>query len=536
MPQTVERLGRPASPGLAGGPVVLLDRPVAERRAGGRPPRERADLEAAIAEAILAIRRLAAGERGEAADILEFQAAMLEDAELAAPAFGRIAAGADAASAWWEAMEAQIGAYEKAEDEYFRARVADLRDLRDEVARRLAGEAEQRLPGGAVLAGQDVTPSRFLSVDWTHGGGILLFAGSARSHVAMLARSRGVPMIVGVGALDLAGHDTAIVDGDTGRVLLSPGPRDWSAFERARREARAASALEAETPHQPAVTRDGVVVQVMINLAAPGELDRLDPAICDGVGLVRTEFLFGHGPRLPTEEEQYAAYRRIAEWAGNKPVVLRTLDAGGDKPIEGLTVARESNPFLGMRGIRLSLARPDVFGVQLRAMARAAVHGNVKIMLPMVTVPEEIDRSAALLDAAVAELDAEGRACRRPPLGIMVEVPATAIIPRLFARASFFSIGTNDLTQYVTASARDIDAVAALNDPSHPAVISLVRQVADAGRDLGIDVSVCGDMAGDPQHVAALVSAGVRALSVSPGLIGSVKAAIAKADAGGGNG
>jgi phosphotransferase system enzyme I (PtsI) len=239
---------------------------------------------------------------------------------------------------------------------------------------------------------------------------------------------------------------------------------------------------------------------------------------------------------MPTEEQQHAAYRRIAEWAGNKPVILRTLDAGGDKPIEGLTVAGESNPFLGMRGIRLSLTRPDVFRVQLRAMARAAVHGNVRIMLPMVTVPEEIDRSAALLDAAVAELEAEGMTCRRPPLGIMVEVPATAISPRLFARASFFSIGTNDLTQYVTASARDIDAVAALSDPSHPAVLALIRQVAGAGRDMGIEVSVCGDMAGDPQHVAALVSAGVRALSVSPGLVGGVKAAIAKADAGGGNG
>ena len=179
---------------------------------------------------------------------------------------------------------------------------------------------------------------------------------------------------------------------------------------------------------EPAVTADGVPIAVMINVAEPEELDRLDPAICDGIGLVRTEFLFGAG--LPDEETQYRAYRRIAEWAAGKPVVLRTLDAGGDKPIAGLTIAGESNPFLGTRGIRLSLARPDIFRVQLRAMARAAVvHGNVKVMLPMVTVPDEIDRAAALLDAVVAELEAERVPCLRPPLGIMVEVPAVAIAP-----------------------------------------------------------------------------------------------------------
>jgi phosphoenolpyruvate-protein phosphotransferase (PTS system enzyme I) len=457
---------------------------------------------------------------------------MLEDDVLAAPAFERIAAGEDAVSAWRDAVAEQIADYQEG-DEYFRARSSDLRDLRDTVLRHLSGEAAARLPEGAVLAGDDITPSRFLTIDWTRGGGIALFAGSAQSHVAMLARSRGVPMIVGIGPLDLKGHQTAIVDGDAGRIVLSPRASDWSEFETA--QARAASRVMAEVAiiNRPATTRDGVPVQVMVNVAEPEELDRLNPAMCDGIGLVRTEFLFSRGSGLPDEETQYRAYRRIAEWAAPNPVTLRTLDAGGDKPVRGLTVDGESNPFLGTRGIRLSLARPDVFRVQLRAMARAAVHGNVKVMLPMVTVPDEIDRAAALLDAAVAELDREGVPCRRPPLGIMVEVPAVAIVPALFARAAFFSIGSNDLAQYVTAAARDIAAVSALNDPGHPAVISLIGQVVMAATKLGREVSLCGDMGGDPKHLPMLIAAGLRAVSVAPPLVGRVKAAIAALEAGG---
>ena len=383
------------------------------------------------------------------------------------------------------------------------------------------------LPDGAVIAGEELTPTRFLSVDWTRGGGIALFAGSPSSHVAMLARSRGVPMVVGLGPVDVSGHVEAIVDGDTGRIVLSPQGADWSAFKAARTSNAARDVSENRAAVRPAATRDGVPIAVMINVAEPEELDRIDPAICDGIGLVRSEFLFNRGDGLPDEETQYRAYRRIVEWAGSRPVVLRTLDAGGDKPIAGLTIAGESNPFLGTRGIRLSLARLDVFRVQLRAMARAAVHGNVKIMLPMVTVPTEIDRAAALLDAVVAELDAERVPCLRPPLGIMVEVPAVAIVPELFASAAFFSIGSNDLTQYVTASARDIAAVADLNDPGHPAVIALIERVVAEGARLGREVSLCGDMGGDAVHLPALIAAGLRTVSVAPPLVGRVKQAIA---------
>jgi phosphotransferase system enzyme I (PtsI) len=532
MQHTVERIGRPASPGVAAGPLVLIGEGRATRTPTGDSGRERDDLAAAIASAIDAIRALAGNVDDEAAAILEFQVAMLEDSELVDPAYARISGGDDAAAAWSAAMAEQIRSYEDADDEYFRARVADLRDLRDEVLRHLAGDTAREAPEGAVIAGEDVTPSRFLSVDWSRGGAIALFGGSPSSHVAMLARARGVPMIVGLGPLDLAGHAEAIVDGDTGRMVLSPQAGDWSSYRAARAARADRAAEESAAALRPAMSANGVPVKVMINVATPQELDRLDPAMCDGIGLFRTEFLFHGEGGLPDEEAQYAAYRRIAEWAAPRPVVLRTLDAGGDKPVAGLTVAGESNPFLGTRGIRLSLARPEIFRVQLRAMARAAVHGNVRIMLPMVTVPEEVDQAAALLDSCVAELTAAGVSARRPPLGIMVEVPAVAIAPELFANAAFFSIGSNDLTQYVTASARDITAVAGLNDPGNPAVVRLIAAVVAGGAALGRDVSLCGDMGGDPKHIPALLAAGLRSVSVAPTLVGRAKMKIAEVVAG----
>ena len=527
MQQTVERIGRPASPGVAAGPLVLIGEVRAQRAPTGDSRRERDDLAAAIERVIVAIRMLAGQVDAEAAAILEFQVAMLEDSELVSPAYERIAGGADASAAWSAAMADQTKTYEDAADEYFRARVADLRDLRDEVLRHLTGDAGQDLPEGSVIAGEDVTPSRFLAVDWSRGGGIALFGGSPSSHVAMLARARGVPMIVGLGPVDLAGHAEAIIDGDTGRIVLSPQSSDWSTYRAARVASSHRAVEESAAALRPAVTANGVPIKVMINVATPQELDGLDPAMCDGVGLFRTEFLFHGKSGLPDEESQYAAYRRIAEWAAPRPVVLRTLDAGGDKPVAGLTVAGESNPFLGTRGIRLSLARPEIFKAQLRAMARAAVHGQVRIMLPMVTVPEEVDQAAALLDGCVADLTAEGVPARRPPLGIMVEVPAVAIAPELFANAAFFSIGSNDLTQYVTAAARDIAGVAMLNDPAHPSVLSLIRNVVAAGRSLQRDVSLCGDMGGDPVHLPALIGLGLRSVSVAPPLVGRAKLAIA---------
>jgi phosphotransferase system enzyme I (PtsI) len=236
--------------------------------------------------------------------------------------------------------------------------------------------------------------------------------------------------------------------------------------------------------------------------------------------------LFEASQGLPDEETQYAAYRRILDWAEGRPVTIRTLDAGGDKPIAGLTIDGESNPFLGLRGIRLSLIRPEVFRLQLRALARAAVHGTLKVMLPMVAVPSELDRARELLDDEIEALRAKGIACARPPLGIMVEVPAAALRSEDFD-AAFYSIGSNDLTQYTMAAARDIGAVADLNDTGNPAVLALIGRTVEAGRARGVEVSLCGDAAADTRLTKALLATGLTTFSVSPVAVARLKATIA---------
>ncbi|MCX5494191.1 phosphoenolpyruvate--protein phosphotransferase [Kaistia dalseonensis] len=533
MSAMVERFGRAAAPGIARGPIHRIVDLAGLHRHAGTPAEERGALEAAIQAATEDLLLLIGAADEEGAAILEFQVAMLEDEALRAPALGAIAAGVEAGAAWSETLGEQIEDYRSSDDAYFSARAADLEDLRDRVlGHLLATGTGATVPPGAVIIGRDLTPSRFLAIDWTQGGAIALSEGSPSSHVAMLARSRGVPMAVGLGAIPENGFTEAIVDGARGRLVLDPTADDLAAYVAARADAAGQAVREAAMLTHPAMTADGVRIAVLINVAEPAELDRIDPAICDGIGLVRTEFLFSSASGLPDEMAQYTAYRRILEWAGEKPVTIRTVDAGGDKPVPGLTIDGESNPFLGTRGIRLSLAKPEIFKVQLRALARAAQHGNLKIMLPMITIPEEIDEAAALLDEAVVELAREGIAASRPPLGIMVEVPAVAIVPERFSAAAFFSIGSNDLTQYTTASARDIAAVAGLNDPGHPAVIELIRNTVQTGRELGIDVSLCGDMGGDPRHLPSLIVAGLRAVSVAPPLVGRVKLALSEIHAG----
>lgn len=516
-----------ASDGLFLGPVRRLGLARSERKGTGNPGTERAALQDAIAASIAGLASLMERVEGEAQDILGFQVAMLEDDALAAPALSAIAGGTPAHAAWATALDGEIAGYEASDDDYFRARAADLRDIRDRVLRHLSGEEAAGVLGGAVLLGIDIAPTTFLETDWSAGGAIALTQGSTTSHVAMLARARGIPMVVGLGEMP----DTVTmlaVDGGSGTVVVDPDDAQREQFGAALASETQARASEEHFRLRPAVRRNGQRIDILVNVAGVEELDHIDHASCDGIGLMRSEFLFRDGAPLPGEEMQYRAYRRFVEWAQGRPVTIRTLDIGGDKPVRGLTPEGEANPFLGLRGVRLTLAREDVFRTQLRALARAAVHGNLKVMVPMVTVPEEITRSAALLDACVAELEAQGMACRRPALGIMVEVPAVAVMPELFKDAAFFSIGSNDLTQYVTASSRDDARVAALNDPAHPAVTALIGKVARYGRDAGIPVSLCGDMASEPRHLATLLDAGLTSLSVAPARIARLKAAIAE--------
>ncbi len=519
--------GRPASPGMVRGIIHPILRGPTARLATGDPVAEKEALLEAMRQCAVTLGEIMRGSDDEAADMIGFQLALLEDEELTRPAFEAIAAGVAADAAFSDAMNAEISGYESGDDDYFRARASDLRDLKDQVLTALSGGgATEAPPAGAILLGIDMPPSVFLSVDWSQGGGIMLCGGSPSSHVAMLARSRGVPMVVDLGHKALAASGLALLDGSNGEIVLEP---DQAASERfattQENEARIALAAR-ELLDKPAVTRDGARILVYINVADPAELKAVDPSHCDGIGLVRTEFLFHGRDHLPGEEAQFGVYRTIAEWAGDKPVTIRTLDAGGDKPIPGLTLDGESNPFLGMRGIRLSLAHEDIFRIQLRALLRAAAYGSIKIMLPMVTTPAELDRTAALLDEEYVSLKDAGRRIEKPPLGIMVEVPAAAIAVDHFDSA-FFSIGSNDLTQYVTAAGRDIGAVADLANPLHPAVLRLVGHVAQHGKATGRDVSLCGDAGGDPLVLPHLLATGLRSVSVSPAALARTKATIA---------
>jgi phosphotransferase system enzyme I (PtsI) len=525
----IQLRGRAASPGLAIGPVAVLTDVVARRTSIGDPAQEAAALQAAIEAATDEIAGLIETVQGEAAEILEFQVAMLGDDALAEGAYDAISVGIAADHAWGSALDAEIAGYRAADDEYFRGRAADLVDIRNRVLAHLGGaDVAPTIAAGSIVAGDDISPSIFLATDWTCGGAIALAAGSPSSHVAMLARARGAPMVVGLGPLEWNGRPPALalVDGDAGTVIFDPAPETLHLFEQRMATANIARSAAEAGRFDPALTPDGRRITILINVAAPEDLDGLDPKICDGIGLVRTEFLFEASRGLPDEEVQYAAYRRILEWAGQKPVTIRTLDAGGDKPIPGLTAAGESNPFLGLRGIRLSLARPDVFRVQLRALLRAAVHGSLKVMLPMVAITAELERAAVMLDAEFAALTAQGIACKRPPLGIMVEVPAAALRAEDFD-AAFYSIGSNDLTQYTMAAGRDIGAVADLNDTGNPAVLALIAQTVESANRRGVEVSLCGDAAADIRLVRPLLATGLTTLSVAPVAVARLKAAIA---------
>lgn len=521
--------GQIASPGLALGRLHLRKKTQARQRSAGDAAAEEAALLAAIDQAARQLESLAEQSDSAGAEILEFQGALLDDDDLIDPIVRALRGGEAAHDAWKRTLDVEIADYAKGADEIFEARAADLRDLRDRVLGILSGEEETEiaLPEGAILATENLSPSGFLSLDAKRCLGLVLREGSAHGHVAMLARARGLPLLIGLGAdyEQLIDESQVVLDAEAGKLVLDPSETSW-ARARARFEQRGSEAEELRAYlEKPAVTSEGEAVAVMINVDSPALLSDIDPAHCDGIGLTRTEFLFHEGS-LPDEERQYGIYATILRWAAGRTVTIRTLDAGGDKPIPGLTPEGESNPFLGLRGLRLSLAYPEVFKVQLRALARAAALGPLKVMAPMVTLPSEFDRFVALFDAALTELEGEGIQAARPQLGMMIEVPAAALTTAAF-NADFFSIGSNDLTQYVTASARDCPAVGDLLDPGNPAVLELIERVVNAGLRKGVEVSLCGDMAGEPDLLPLLLAAGLRQVSVSPARLAVTKAAVA---------
>lgn len=512
--------GTSASPGRAMGPAFCArDRSTAvvDPVTGDAA----ACLRAAVALAAAELRSLSAGADPQSAGVLDFQIEMLLDEEILVPALERIGKGDGAALAWAGAMGAFIDAFTASGpgDDAFAARVADLSDLQHRVLDALAGRARADFPEGAVYVGDDMAPSLFLAHDWSQGGAIALSGGSAIGHVSLLARAHGVPMVIGLGALEVSEGQAVLVDGDAGLVRLDPA--DAPAMP----PPMPPLMSMAMPPAAPGGngTGDAAPARLCVNLNTLSDLDSFDPDSVDGVGLVRTEFLFASAAEVLFEERHFACYRQIVDRLAGRPVTLRMLDFGGDKSLPGIAEGGPAS-LLGERGIRLLLAHPELARIQARALMRAAALGPVSVLLPMVTVPAELHEMRGLFEEEAARLARLGIPARLPPIGIMVEVPAAALTLDLFGAAAFFSVGTNDLMQYLSAAARDNPATAPLNTQSEPALFRLLDQVRAAARALGTPLSVCGDLASTPQGLARLLAAGFRDFSVAPRHLSAVRA------------
>jgi phosphocarrier protein FPr len=375
-----------------------------------------------------------------------------------------------------------------------------------------------------ILLTTDLSPSDTVTLDMPRVLGFCTVTGGANGHTAILARALGLPAIVGGGErlLSLPNGTPAILNGDTGTLTLEPDEEALSAARHLQQELQARRAAALSAAHAPAITTDGRRVEVVANIGSVADARQAMTFGAEGVGLLRTEFLFLDRAEAPTEDEQFAVYRDIALAMAGQPVIIRTLDIGGDKPLPYLTLAHEENPFLGQRGIRLCLARPELLRTQLRAILRAAPFGKLRIMFPMITTIEDWSAARQMTLEVQAELKAPA-----VELGIMVEVPAAALLARAFApEIDFFSIGTNDLTQYTLAMDRTNPAVSAQADGLHPAVLHLIEMTVQAAHAHGKWVGVCGELGANPQAVPILLGLGVDELSVSVPAIPTVKAQV----------
>ena len=486
---------------------------------------DRRDLEPAVNEAVKELYAMMKihTEDSQAKDIIEFQVEMLQDNEFLEQVLEKINESNSVLSAWQDVLNDEISDYKNSDDEYFQARASDLLDIKERVSRLLTGNRSVIIPEHCVVVADDLAPSEFLSTNWGSGG-IALLHGSVNSHVAMLARSRNIPMLVNLESLpDI---DTtkgfAFLDAQAGELTVGISLSERERYHKKLLNQQQHEQSNKKFLYKPALLKDQTKVTVQINVADPSELNHLNPQCCDGIGLVRTEFLFHDRAKLPDENEQYQVYRELLQWAQGRPVTVRTLDAGGDKPIKGLTFNNEKNPFLGVRGLRLSLLNQAVFIQQIRALLRASAHGELKVMLPMVTAPEEVEQVNEIMTAQLQQLISEGHQAERPPLGIMVEVPAVAISIELF-NADFYSIGSNDLIQYVTAVSRDSSALQYLAQPNNSAVEKLMRAVIGYAADTSKEVSLCGEMAADPDYIGNLLEFGLRNFSVNPTALARTK-------------
>ena len=482
---------------------------------------------AAFCEKISAMQQNLTASVGEKqAEILNGQIMMIHDPFMTSQIQDFIAGGQCAEAAVDAVCNMYIEMFSSVEDDLTRQRATDIRDMRARLLGILLGQTEvdlSDLPPETVLVAHDFTPSMTANMQKEHIVGILSETGSKTSHSAILARSLEIPAVMSVENICtlLQDGDTVIADGTRGEAVVRPAQGILEAYASKREQLRTEKQALRAFAGKKTATADGKQLAVYANIGKPDDVSAVLQNDGEGVGLFRTEFLFMDRAALPSEEEQFAAYRAVAAQMQGKEVIIRTLDVGGDKDIPYLHMEKEENPFLGHRAVRYCLDNPEIYKVQLRALLRASAYGNIKIMLPLVTTVNEVRRVRELLESAKVELRTENIAFHEKiPVGVMIETPAAAMTADLLAKeADFFSIGTNDLTQYTMAVDRGNSKVSALYSHYNPAILRMIKQTADAATRAGIPVGMCGEAAGDKAFIPLLIAFGLHEFSVTPAAV-----------------
>lgn len=485
----------------------------------------------AVAEILReSIEKLKSKDMKEQAAIMEAHRMMVQDPMMSDNIMAKIDELGNAPQAVLKAAEEQAVMFEQMEDEYFAARAVDLRDVGKRVAKYILGVKEPEIGDEKViLCGREIEPSVIAGMETEKIAGVLLGSGSTTAHAVIIAKARAIPTIVGLNKEDridkISDGDRVIMDGERGVIVINPTAEDIASYDDKIKKQKELAAHYAALKNLPAVTTDGVKVDLMANIGTHMDVDNALNYGAEGVGLFRSEFVFMGRQEIPTEEDQFKAYREAVEKCKGKLCVIRTMDIGGDKPLPYLNIPKEENPFLGYRAVRISLQRRDLFLPQLKAILRAGVYGKVAIMIPMIINVSEFKKVKEFIEEAKLELTHEGKKYSDDvQVGIMVETPAAAVMTPVLAKyVDFFSIGTNDLVQYTLAVDRGNANISYLYNHFNPAVLRLVQRTITSARENGIWAGMCGEMASDPNAAVLLMAMGINELSMSAPSIPRVK-------------